>query len=325
MPKGCIIYCIEKGQLEKHTLLSIASIREFGGELNQFDIYCLQPRKEFPISRKTKNKLNEFGVTFIDKPMNITHRYYALANKPFACEYIMDNYVYDQYLFLDSDTLIVDDPVKYFSKTNEINVSPVNSKGVGIQNLNDVNGKYWLSLFEKTGVNKENLPAVETVTSKEKIISYWNSGVILFNGQSSICRDWKKLLTDTLSQKDYPDSGVFFTEQTCLSAVLLGGNYTIGTLPKTCNFPLTKKMMENKEFIDLENASIIHHYNNLEFFNNCKMQIIDPMKNEWIQQQTKQLGLYPSVWSGHLVECGIQLKMSIMEKIYFFIYKFSSN
>lgn len=66
MPNGCIIYCIEKGRLEQLTLLSIASIRKFGGGLNQFDIYCVQPRKEFPISSKTKKSLSEFGVIFIE-------------------------------------------------------------------------------------------------------------------------------------------------------------------------------------------------------------------------------------------------------------------
>jgi len=101
IPKGCIIFCVEKGLLEKYTILSISSIQKFGGFLSHYDIYCFQPRREFPVSKNTKTALAKLGATFIDTPLNIKHRYYPIANKSIVCDYMARKYKYDQYIFLD--------------------------------------------------------------------------------------------------------------------------------------------------------------------------------------------------------------------------------
>jgi hypothetical protein len=291
--------------------------------LNHFDIYCLQPRKEFPISRKTKFKLEEFGVIFIDKPLNTVHRYYGLANKPLVCDYMVNNYSYEQYLFIDGDTVIVDDPVKFLLESNDIYICPVFSKGLGISNLSDTNSNYWLRLFEITDKNPENQIKVETISTKEKIIGYWNSGVILFNGRSSICSDWWKLLEVVLSKRKYRQTGIFFTEQTCLSAVLLQGKYSIGTLSTKCNFPLLKK--GELQLNDRDDISIIHHFNNLKLLRKNEMGIIEPMRNEWIHQLINEFEVYPANIAQRLIKAGVKSKIRIMEKLYYFKYIFSAN
>ena len=323
MPKGCIIYCIEQGVLERLTLLSIASIRRFGGALNQFDIFCMQPRDAFRVSSYTKEKLKEFNATFIDYPLNVKYKYYALANKPLVCEYIIEHHNYDQYLFLDSDTIVVADPTKYFSKSVDIMLSPVNTKGVGIANFGDTNSAYWISLFEMAGVDLETLPKIETEASKEKIISYWNSGVLLFNGQTSICNKWKKLLYEILTQKIYPESGIYFAEQTCLTAVLSRGSYKVDILPKNCNFPILSNKVSGLKTKDP--VAIIHHYHNLDQLEDQISDLVKSDKIDWIQEKIDGLSINPKNFHHRLVMHGNQCKKKLMEKMYYFISKFSSS
>ena len=323
MPKGCIIYCIEKGNLERLTLLSIASIRKFGGDLNYFDIYCLQPRSAFPISNDTKRKLGEFDVTFIDEPLNKAHKYYGQANKPIVCEYMTDNYTYDQYLFLDSDTLILADPTKYLSKSSDIVLGPVNTKGVGITDMDDAQSDYWQALYKKAGVDHENIPIMETVATKEKIFSYWNSGVILFNGQHTLGYEWRKLLHEVLSERIYPNEGMFFTEQTCLAAVLLKGKHSVGVLSVNCNVPILRKNFERLK--EIHPISIVHHYNNIHLLENQIKNLVEPDKMEWIREQIYEREIYPKGLLRRIIRSAIRAQMRLMERIYYFIYKFSSN
>jgi len=235
----------------------------------------------------------------------------------------MSKYTYSQYLFLDGDTLILNDPTTFLPKLNDVSLCPVNSKGVGIHDLEDKGSSYWLHLFEKAGVDLENIPKVATVASREKIIAYWNSGVILFDGQSAVCHDWKMLLYEMLSEQIFPNGQIFFTEQTCLTAILLSGNYTVGNLPVNSNFPVLKNRFRSLE--EIKSASIIHHYNNLALLENKARGLVEEGKINWIRKKILEFDVYPSAFYSQIVKTGNQLRMTLMEKLYFFIYKISRS
>jgi len=325
MPKGCIIYCIETGLLEKNSLLSIASIRQFGGKLNDYDIFCIQPRAYFNISKKTKSLLSEFGATFIKVPLNIRHNYYALANKPLVCDYIMKNYAYDHYIFLDSDTLVLNVPTELLSFSGEIGLCPVAHQGIGIPaNISTVD-KYWKQLLDHLKIDESNLPIVETSRSKESIIAYWNSGVISFGGRSSICEEWKNLLNYVLDHRALPESGIFFVEQTCLSAVLLQSKYQVQQMSVSLNFPMTRKSIQQDEVINLNEICVLHHYNNLRIIKDRQYEILGEDRAEWIDQQLDRFGIYPQSlfqkWGLNIT----MLQIALKQKLFYLANRLSSN
>lgn len=325
MSKGCIIYCIEAGQLEKNTLLSIASIKQFGGELNNYDIFCFQPRIQFPVSKKAKSALKAMGVIFIQKPLNQKHKYYALANKPIVCDYILKNYAYDQYIFLDSDTLILNEPTELMTTSGDISICAVTHKGVGMSGTRDANSEYWLKLLEHAHVNKDNLPFVETSVTREKIIAYWNTGVISFNAGSSICEEWNALVQHALKHKIFPDSGVFFVEQTCLSAVLMNKKYDVTQMSLFSNYPLTKKNVYQINSINLDEIAIMHHYNNLDLIKDHQIEIVGHDKAAWIQRQLNLLDFYPEKILRKISDDARQKQLRLKEKLYYFIYRLYPN
>jgi hypothetical protein len=325
MPKACIIYCIEGGLLEKNTLLSIASLRQFGGKLSHFDIFCVQPRKQFPVSEETKTQLKGLGATFIEQSLNQKHKYYGLANKPIVCNFIMKNFAYDRYIFLDSDTVLFNEPSEVLTSTSNICIAPVAQKGIGVKNLEDDNGKYWAALLEYAQVDMSQLRYTETLQEKEKIIGYWNTGVIVFRGQNEICAEWSKLVHYVLEQKIYPDRGMFFVEQSCLSAILQGGQYSMAEMSLSTNFLLTKKSPQYIKVLDLEEISILHHLNNLELIFSGQIKAKGKEKEVWLFEELKKLSLHPDHMSGRFARAIQSMQMRLKEKIYFFIYSLSAN
>ena len=322
MSKRCIIYCIEQGKLEHLTLLSIASIRRYGGELNRFDIFCIQPRSAFRISRFTRNKLDELNVKFIDKNLNKRYKFYALANKPIACAYVMENFSYDQYLFLDGDTIVLNDPTGFFSSDDDVMLSPVNFKGVGIIDLGDPNGAYWKELFNLACVETETIPKLKTVAKKEEILSYWNSGVILFNGNHGICHEWKNLLGQVLSKKIYPIGGIFFVEQTCLTAAILGGDYTVANLPINCNFPILRN--GSVDCGEHKSIAVVHHYHNMDLLEKRLSMLVDADKMRWIQSSMKGLDEISGSFFERVYIGFIEWRNLLMARIHYMIYKYLS-
>lgn len=325
MPKGCVIYCIEAGLLEKNTLLSIASIRRFGGKLNDYDIFCVQPRTNFNISKNAKNCLAEFGANFIKIPLNKRHSYYGLANKPMVCDYVMKNYMYDQYVFLDSDTLVLKEPTDLFSFSGDIAVSPVTHKGAGMLANSSAIDSYWSQLLHHLEIDTNDFPVIETSLTKEEIIAYWNSGVILFNGRTAICEEWKALLMHVLDTKTYPTSGIFFTEQTCLSAVLMQPKYAVHEMSITSNFPLTKKRKHQIDVINLDEIYVLHHYNNLSLIKNRQLKIVVEARAEWIDEQLERFEIYPVSFMKRLFVDVKKFQIILKEKLSYLAYRLSSK
>lgn len=324
-PKGCIIYCIEKGILEKYTILSISSIKNFGGFLAQYDIYCFQPRKEFPISNSTKKILSDLGAKFMDTPLNINHRYYAIANKSIVCDYMARKHNYNQYIFLDSDTIILNEPNFFVHATYDISLSPVYSKGIGMLGGKDENFTYWQKLFEITEADMENLPTVKTIFEGEEIFGYWNAGVIVINGQSAIFKKWNNLVIYSLEKKIYPANGLYFIDQTCLAAILLSENYVIEALPVNYNFPLADQMLDRIDESGFDEIVILHHLSDLQVLKKYEPVLKENYKYQWIQEKLLELSIKPSSKKFNMARKIEQIEKGIKERLYYFIYKFTNK
>ncbi len=325
MSKGCIIYCIEKGILEKYTILSILSVKRFGGFLAQYDIFCFQPRKEFPVSEKTKRKLRELNVLFIDQPLNTRHRYYSFANKSVVCDYMAREYKYENYVFLDSDSLVLAEPVGYQNSDSDIALCPVYTRGLGITESDDENKKYWKKLFKISGIEYENLPKVKTVFGEEEIVAFWNAGIIFVKGRNDIFKRWNELLVQLLEQKIFPSSGIFFVEQISLAITLLSGGYKVEALPIAYNFPLDERMLEKKAKPALDEIVIMHHLSNLDLLFEGDQRMDGNEKYEWIKEKVIELKIFPRSGIGRIMDKSEHLVRLIKERLYYFIYTFTSR
>jgi len=325
MPKGCIIYCIEGGILEKYTLLSIASIKQFGGYLSEYDIFCIQPRQEFPISNFGKKQLEEFHVKFIDQRLNKRHRYYSIVNKPLAISHIMEQYDYDQYIFLDGDTIILNEPKQFLEVSTELLLSPVYTKGIGIHELPEKQSIYWNRLFQITKSDISNLQRVKTILEEEDIIGYWNAGIMVINGKSPLIKDWLDLTLSLLDKQIYPESGIFFVEQSALAATIHAHGLNPKALDLSHNFPLTKKIFQIKPISALQEICVVHLLNNLDLLNDIPATLISENKKLWISEKLNTFKINNNGLPESLFSSFQEMEKKMKERFYYFIYKFTNN
>ena len=324
MGKGCIIYCVEGGRLERNTLLSIASIKRYGGDLNRYDIFCVQPRPQFPISKKVEHTLRDLGCTLISKPLNTKHSYYGLVNKPLACDYITEHYDYDQYIFLDGDTIVLQEPKELLTRKKGIALSPVATKGAGIHGPRDSNSEYWERLVSKPNLLYEQ-ESIETTVSKEEIVPYWNSGVIVFGSKSSISGKWSELVQKALDERWYPEQGLFFVEQTCLSAVLAEEKTKVNQLKMKSNYPMTIRELEEAKSIDLDQIDVLHHYNNLELLFAGSVTVAGDDKGNWIKEKAAHFGLIEQRGFSKMKRRLEAMQNQSKERMHYLIYRMSGR
>ena len=296
----CIIIAIERGILEKYSLLLLRSLRMFGGSFANVPVFAYQPRKHFKISNRTKKELKKLDVILIDEVLNKKYKYYALANKPIVCAHAEENLAYNQIVFLDSDTLVLNEPkALLLGKGYDVGLAPVYSKGIGIFDEKDDNFDYWSSLFNIIGSNINGQPTISTLLDDEKILGYWNSAVITSKKSSGLYCKWRDNLFKVLDVGLKPKSSIYFVEESTVSATILAEKSNIFSLPVSHNFPLIKETFSNvnlKKHLD-NPICIVHQLDEMELLQHFLDQILDQTiakeKVQWLKGQIKELGLAP--------------------------------
>src|SRR5580765_4847895 len=75
------VACIEGGMLEAQAFLLFASIRQYGGRFSDCPIYAVSPRSGHGISKSARGRLDDLGVTYIEKILNTECPEYGSANR----------------------------------------------------------------------------------------------------------------------------------------------------------------------------------------------------------------------------------------------------
>ena len=264
--KISFIYCIEHGQLANETLASIQSLRKFGGSLATETIYCVCPRPEKSLSPQTESILASLNVEYIEVPLNNIYANYPLANKPLACQYIESiDKQSDYFIFLDSDTLIINPLDDIIDPDVDICLSPVLVKNLGVENNNDVNYSYWKKIIQEFDIL--NPVYTHTLIDNIRILGYWNSGVILIKNNREIFSNWLAVFEKLYASDMLPKERLYHTEQLSLSIVVQKYNYLFHELDSKYNYHISnhRNLNEAHQINDYDHISILHYHKLLQF------------------------------------------------------------
>ncbi len=300
----CIIISVERGILEKYSILLLRSLRMFGGAFANVPVFAYQPRKHFKINNQTKKELQKLDAILIDEVINDKYKYYALANKPIVCAHAEENLAFDQIVFLDSDTIVFDEPQKLLlGEKFDTGLAPVYSKGIGASYEEDSNHDYWSRLYRIIGSNINIQPTIKTLFDNEEIYGYWNSAVITSKTKCGLYCRWRENLFKVLDTPLQPMAGIYFVEQSTLSATVLAEGLNIFNLPVSHNFPVLKGTFYNEIIRNyLQNHIVVlHHLDEMgllsQFLELMPNQAITNEKIQWLKGQLKELGLMPKRFS----------------------------
>jgi hypothetical protein len=258
--KLAFIACIEAGNLENQALLLFRSIRKYGGRYSEAPIYSFQPRKGPPLNRQTYGVLSELVVEHINDVLNTQFDFYPIANKIFACARAEEMLREKILVFLDSDTIIVNEP-KEFDLPDEMVAAlrPVHNKNRGSTGPDDANEPYWEKLYEICGVKKA--PFVKTVVTNREIRAYWNAGLIAVRRSGGLFKQWKRDFLRLMEAGHVPKGQITFMDQLSLAATLALAPEQVVTLDHRYNYPLPKRPILSEPLKSCQFEDLIHvHY-----------------------------------------------------------------
>lgn len=255
-----IVICTEAGSLECMSQLLVKSIRKFGGALKDASIYSIQPRNHAALSPKTLKVFKEHAVHHEHVLLNKKHPDYGLANKVAACDYYAQKLQNDYLLFLDSDNVVFNDLGGILTRSeNVVSMRVVGQKGVGSDGY-DENAAYWKKLYTLFGV--KNPGFVKTGIEGEEIFSYYNSGLIFARRDSGLFQRWKANFEMVMDQGLVPGQGLFFVEQSVLSATISSMDLKVEELPDTYNYSPQSHfhLKDQKKQLTLDQIHTFHYH-----------------------------------------------------------------
>lgn len=265
-----VIICTESGYLEAQSKLLIYSIRKFGGILKDVDIFSYKPRKGRPLKKSTINFFEKNNVKYIELDLNYNYHDYPLANKPIVCAHREELSKADILIFLDSDAFFLKSPDFIINlKPEQVFMRPVDVENVGTDILfSGDNGNYWHRLYKELGVRSHQ--TVTTTVTNKKILEYYNSGMIITSVSNKLFQNWKLNFDRVMSINLEPKHGLFYVEQSVLSATISAMNLKVIPTPKEYNFPIhLMEKMENTFYL-INNIGDLGHIHYHKVFRDIK-------------------------------------------------------
>ncbi len=294
--KVSFIYCIEKGELAKQTILSIKSLRRNGGVYATSRIYCVCPNAKRSISENDIASLQQLDVIYLVKNLNEKYEHNPLANKPLVCAYVESIDDHDFLVFLDSDTIIINCLKEILPKHGMISCTAVIAKNIGTQLNGDENIRIWNQAFNAFRIQSPLM--ARTLITNEEIIGYWNSGVIVIKNDNHLFKDWLAVFEKLYEDNIVPEQYSYFIEQFSLSLLIHQNWKAFEPLPDSFNYDISNhKYLHATNRLDAYHKIHILHYHKI-FLNatfNFPLPKLDKGSaiRSWIKSQVKDDKIYP--------------------------------
>ena len=259
LPSIVFIICTEPGILEKQSLLLVESLRNFGGSLKDVPVYSFQPRRGKDLSKNTLKLFEDLQVCHQKFLLNVKYPMYGVANKPFACAYAEETIDADILVFLDSDQCFFSSPNQLLlSPEYDVAVRPEDLNLIGSKGKNEKNEEYWSNLYRICQTKYQIF--VNTTVDNQKIRAYWNSGLVAVRSNRGIFTAWRNNFEKVMELGIQPERGLFFVEQSVLSATICSITDAILTLPMSYNYPLNLhwRIDRDRQIRNFDNLVSVH-------------------------------------------------------------------
>ncbi len=186
---------------------------------------------------------------------------YPLANKPLACSHRQRRSSADFLLFIDSDTFFLRDPtILVRPPAADALLNPVDFGNIATDiRFSGEEGEYWRQLYALLNVRRRR--EVRTTFSRELILEYYNSGLVLATNQTQLFEQWLTNFERVMSSGLAPAQGNYFVEQSVLSATIAQLELDVRPLGKTYNFPVAAYSRKWRGRFPYSLANVVHaHY-----------------------------------------------------------------
>jgi hypothetical protein len=252
---------VEAGRLEPQAVLLARSIRRFGGSLAGAPIYAVAPRAGQAPSAATARTLAELGVTLVAEPLNRDHADYGMANKFAAGRWAEEHATSAVLAFLDSDTIVVADPVDLrLAPGVDIALRPVDWKDKGSTGPGDEREPYWQRLYALSGI--ADGPWTESVVDRQRIRAYFNAGLVVTRRDARVFAAWYEDFVAIVRAGHLPPEGIGYLDQLSLAVTVARRWDRTRILDWRYNYPLPLRpaLLEPARSAALEDLVHVHYH-----------------------------------------------------------------
>lgn len=300
------VICTERGRLERLSVLFVRSLRRCGGSLRDAPVLSVQPRRGTAVSRGTAARLAEMGVDHRGIVLNRDYHDVPFANKALTAAYAEEVMDAEFLVFADSDQMVLGDPQAFLLPAScDVTARPVDYKGVGAEGPDDPNYPYWEKLYRIAGVSKREY--VETLVDRRRILGYWQAGLVGVRREAGVFARWSRVFRAAIDGKITPEQGIFYVEQSALSAAMLAAAGSVQPLPLPYNYPIHAHGRLPEELrIGRLSGMITIHYHRL-FERRCPGHplaqfLAEDELSRWVCDALREEGLFPErgMWGERL-------------------------
>ena len=198
------LICVEANRLEPQARLLCESIRTFGGRYARAPILAVSPRPRLAPGPEARARLEELGVTCVVEPLNETGSPYGTINRIVAGAWAEASSPRPYLVLLDTDTVLVDEPV--FVRA-DAGVRPVDVKGAASSGAGDPLDAYWSRMCELGGIDPSRLPVISTTIDKVRVRASYNGGFTVIRRDLGILRKTREIFFASLGENLRPAAG----------------------------------------------------------------------------------------------------------------------
>jgi hypothetical protein len=236
-----------------------------------------------------------------------------------VCAYAEENIDAEILVFLDSDKCFFSEPKEFLLPDNcNVRVRPEYGQGIGSTGVNDVREQYWQDLYKAFGVERRVF--VNTPIGNKKIRGYWNSGLVAVRRSAGIFRTWKENFEKAMLLNIAPPQGIYFVEQSVLSATICALEDNISEFSPNYSYPLPlhNRLEKQSKIHDFDDIVSIHYFN-IFYYYDWKQQLrqlknIDMSleKSQWLYEGVARHNMpFKTVLHRHLLAVkAIQSKLN---------------
>lgn len=260
LPSTTIVYGIESGHFEAQSVLAIECLRRFGGRFANVPVLAITPRQGPSLTHETLRRFDDLGVTYLYKDTGNAYSWYPYMNKALAAMLAEDQASTEQIVFLDADTLIVQEPEGlWLADDTDFAVCSID-KNVGTSGPGDKNEPYWAALSQYYGIDIDRLPWIETEVEKAKVRFRLHSGVFAFRRASRLGQGFLDACERMIASRiGYSSTLPFPGDDVALAFAVVLLNLRWKLLPEAYNYEITPASSVYRQD-KLRDARILHYH-----------------------------------------------------------------
>lgn len=276
-PNCAFVLSVEKGKLETQAILLVESLRKFGGEYSNAEIFAISPRPAKRMSQDCQDILKSLGVRIVVEDLLIENEPYGTAARLAACDWAEKNLASEIIISLDNDMFFAAPPL--FELDNaDFFARPVDVKGMCTSGANDASDYYWHEISDLCNVNYNDILWINTSVDDIRVKASYNGGMVAVRKSYGIFQKallmFNKLKENNLSPYKANPSNIFAStgfvgiESSCwwgssqavlsLAATYLNAKIKIAS--QNYNIPIHLKKSSVNKNITLHNAILIHYH-----------------------------------------------------------------